>query len=564
MTPSKNRSRLGQGRGAEWTASTAALIVVAFLVLLPIGMLLYGSVLDSPPGEPGAELTLDNYADAFSRASNRSAFVNSMTVGALSTAIAVVLGVPLGWILARTNTPFRAQFDALAFTPLLIPPLVGAVAWILLASPTIGLLNYGLRYLGVPLTLDIYTPWGIGWVMGTHLSPYVTLFVGGALRSMDPSLEEASRVSGAGVAATTWRVTLPLVRPAMLSAMLLVFVISIGIFGVPALLGWASKYYVLPSRIWMTLSFSPMNYGLATALATYLIAISMVGVYAQKWLLKGRSFTTVTGRGFRPARLDLGPWRWAAFAYCCAYFLVTLAGPFLVTLVASLVPYTWTPRFGFANYQGLTHGLFWPALANTLFVSTVGATLALLLATVLAWMIHRTRLPGRGLIDYVVMLPVSLPGIAMAVGVLWVWIEFPVGVYGTVWILIIGFVGRFVSYGVRSASANLMQIHADLEASSRVCGASWATTLRRVTIPLIKPGILAAWVLLFILFFSELSMVLVLGSPSSVMLSMVMFEQWQLGQFTNLAAISMLMTTLVFVLVLIVKRLFGGDFRTQM
>lgn len=548
----------------EWGASAVALAVVAVLVLLPMGMILYGSLLDSPPGEPGAKFTSANYADAFAKATNRRAFVNTLAVGAISTALAVLLGVPLGWILARANTPFHAQFEAMMVAPLLIPPVVGALAWILLASPEIGVLNLGLRRLGIPITLNVYSPWGIGWVIGTYLSPYVSLFVGGALRSMDPSLEEAAFVAGAGILRTTRRITLPLVRPAVLSGMLLVFVIAVGIFAVPTMLGWASKYYVLTSRIWMTLSFSPVNYGLATALSSYLIGITMLGVFLHKKFLRQRPYVTVTGRGFRPGRLDLRGWRFLAFGFCCLYFLLTLAGPFLITLSASFVPFTWKLTLSLDNYRAIyRYELFWRALRNTIVVSAAGATVALTLATVLSWLIHRTRLPGRGVLDYVVMLPVSLPGIAIAVGVLWTWIQIPIGVYGTLWIIGIGFVGRFVSYGVRSTSANLMQIHPELEGSARVCGASWARTLIRVTLPLIKPGVIAGWVLLFILFFSELSMVMVLGSYDSVMLSMLMFEQWQLGQFTNLAALSMITITVVFGLVMLFKRVMGTDFRIQ-
>lgn len=548
----------------EWGASAVALAVVTALVLLPMGMILYGSLLDSPPGEPGAKFTPANYVDAFAKATNRRAFVNTLAVGAISTALAVLLGVPLGWILARTNTPFHAQFEAMMVAPLLIPPVVGALAWILLASPEIGVLNLGLRRLGIPVTLNIYSLWGIGWVIGTYLSPYVSLFVGGALRSMDPSLEEAAVVAGAGILRTTRRITLPLVRPAVLSGMLLVFVIAVGIFAVPTMLGWASKYYVLTSRIWMTLSFSPVNYGLATALSSYLIGIAMLGVFLHKKFLRQRSYVTVTGRGFRPGRLDLRGWRFLAFGFCCFYFLLTLAGPFLITLSASFVPFTWKLTLSLDNYRAIYgYQLFWLALRNTIVVSAAGATAALALATVLSWLIHRTRLPGRGVLDYVVMLPVSLPGIAIAVGVLWTWIQIPIGVYGTLWIIGIGFVGRFVSYGVRSTSANLMQIHPELEGSARVCGASWARTLIRVTLPLIKPGVIAGWVLLFILFFSELSMVMVLGSYNSVMLSMLMFEQWQLGQFTNLAALSMITITVVFGLVMLFRCVMGADFRIQ-
>jgi iron(III) transport system permease protein len=552
------------GRGLEWVASGTALAVVAILALLPVGMLLYGSLLDSPPGEPGAKFTSDNYVRAFSTTTNRWAFLNTLSVGAISTVIAVLLGVPLGWILARTNTPFRTQFEAMMIAPLLLPPVVGTLAWILLASPQIGVLNLGLRHLGIPGILNIYTPWGIGWVIGAYLSPYVSLFVGGALRSMDPSLEEASRVAGAGLLRTACRVTLPLIRPALFSGMLLVFVIAVGLFGPPTMLGWASKYYVLTSRIWMTLSFSPINYGLATALSIYLIGIAMLGVFLHKRYLRQRSYVTVTGRGFRPSRVDLQRWRFLAFGYCCVYFLLTVAGPFLVTLIASFVPFTWRLSFSLDNYRAMYgYQLFWQALRNTIVVSAVGATVSLVFATVLSWMIHRTQVPGRGLLDYVVMLPVSLPGIAIGVGVLWTWIQIPIGVYSTLWIILLGFVGRFVSYGVRSTSANLVQIHPELEGSSRVCGASWARTLIRVTLPLIKPGVIAGWVLLFTLFFSELSMVVVLGSYNSIMLSMLMFEQWQLGQFTNLAALSMITIAVVFGLVVLFKRVMGVDFRVE-
>ncbi len=232
---------------------------------------------------------------------------NTVGISLLATLFATALGLALGWLFGRTDLPRAALFEQLATLPIFIPPFVGAVAWTLLSAPRIGAFNVALRNLGLPEVLDIYTPVGMAWVIGIYLAPYVMMMVAGALRSMDPSLEEAARVGGLDGVRTAARITLPLIAPAILSGAVLAFTIAIGLFGTPVVLGWAKQILLLTSRIWISSQAVPPDYGAMAILAIYLIALSLIANGLQRWLLADRSFVTVTGKGFRPHAIAARP-----------------------------------------------------------------------------------------------------------------------------------------------------------------------------------------------------------------------------------------------------------------
>lgn len=540
-----------------------AVVVVLILVLLPIGFLIFGSFYSAPPGASG-HLTLDNFKEAFNYKWYFSSTLNSLKIAVLSSLIASIFGITMGWLTSRTNMPFRNHMHFYTILPIFLSPFMGAVAWNLLANPSAGLITkLFMKYFPFLPPLNINSLFGISFVMGLYYTPYIYLFVSGALKSMDPSLEEAARVSGASLWTTTVKISLPLILPAILSGILLVFVISAGQFAIPAVLGWRSGIYVLTTRIYTLISAPPINYGVATVLCLTLSIITAIGIYFYRKFTAIKKFTTISGKGYRPHVLDIGAAKYIAVAFCFFYIFIAAVLPLSVILVTSFSMYTgkyFPPTLLNYDYLFNEYKLFWLSLKNSILVSTIGASICMILAILVSWVIHRTKYKLRFVVDYITTLPISIAAIVMAVGILWSWIYVDnwlhIGVYGTIWLLIIACISRFITYGVRSTSSTLVQIGPELEESARVCGASWSKTLLRITVPLLKPGIVSGWILLFIVFFRELAMVLLLYSTKSITLSILIYELWGDGIYPQLCALGVIQVLVISVLILIFNTIF--------
>ena len=511
------------------------LLLILPLMIVPLGLILVQAFLVD------GKLSLGNVTLVIGSLGYWGSLANTVMVSLGATAVATVLGVPLAWLFARSDLAGRVWLERLAELPMFIPPFVGAVAWTLLGAPRIGIANLMLRKLGVPEFIDVYTMRGMIWVMGLYLAPYVIMIVASALRSLDPSLEEAGQISGLTRLGTARRITLALVRPAILSSAVLCFSIAIGLFGTPVVLGWTRQILVVTARIWMASQAVPPDFGVMAVLAIYLMMLSALSLWLQQWLLRGRSYTTVTGKGFRARRLTLGRLGAPALALVIVYLLLSVVAPIAVLAAAALSTYTWSGVFSLKTAQEiLDSDDTWYTLRNSVWISVVAATLASMLGLAVAWLRQRSKIRGRGLIEALVLLPVSVPGIAFGVGVMLVWIKLPLPVYGTALILIFALVGRFSAYSVRAVSANLMQVHPELEEAGRIAGLGRIATFRRITLPLVMPGIIAGWVLLFSFFITELSMVILLYTTESRTFSVLSFETWNTGFFSELAALSLI------------------------
>ena len=333
------------------------LALILPLVVAPLLVIAVQSVLVS--GSQGWSLTLDAFLRVLGTSIYWVALLNTLTISLGATVIASGFGVPLGWLFARSNVAGGALLEHLAQLPIFIPPFVGAIAWILLGAPRIGLLNAALRTMDLPQILDVYTHSGMAWVIGLYLAPYVMMIVAGALRSMDPSLEEAGRVAGLGSFKTAWRITLPLVAPAILSGAVLAFSIAIGLFGTPVVLGWSRQILLLTSRIWVASQAVPSDYGVMAVLALYLMALSSIAMAVQRRLLGGRSFTTVSGKGFRARVVALGRWRWPLTGLALLYVLLTVIAPIAILAVAAASTYTWSGKYTTTNFRELASPEVW-------------------------------------------------------------------------------------------------------------------------------------------------------------------------------------------------------------
>jgi len=548
---------------AKWVVIAFCIALVAWLALVPLGFLLWQSFLTPQTAAAPARFTFANYGGAYASGETAALLLNSLTFAVGAAALSFVLGTVFAWINERTNTPFKSLFLALAIIPLVIPSVLFTVAWIFLASPKIGLINLALQsWSGSNAAFfDIYSLGGMIWVDGLHYSPMAFLLMTAAFRAMDPSLEEAALMSGASLLQVARRITLKLAWPAALAALLILFVRAIESFEVPALLGLPAGIEVYTSAIYQAVNKYPSDVGLASAYAVVLLLITALCLSAQSRLSRQDTrFATVTGKGFRPRRVDIGRWRYLTASLFILYFAVLVLLPFLVLLWSSLQKFYSVPslaaigNLGFDAYRSvLAYPGFAASVWNSILLSLATAIFVMLLASVVCWIVVRTRIPGRLLLDSLASLPLAVPGLVLGLAVMVCYLDLDIGVYGTLWIMLIAYVTRFMPYGLRTITTSMLQIHKELEESAAMSGASWATTFRRIVLPLLKPGLLAGFIYVVIVAVRELSSSILLYSPGTEVISITIWELWQNGQYVELSAAGVMLIAALFCLVMLAQ-----------
>jgi len=574
LSPTQQRSafenRLRAMVTQENIITAVVSVIVAAAVIIPLAVLFVSSFKVLDPLGWDTTWGFGNYEVMFTDRVIPKAFVNTLIISSGSTVLAALLGVSLAWINARTNCPWRDYLEPYNLIPFFLSPFVGAIAWHNLGEPQTGLLNNWVRSIfGVEgAFINIDNIWGVIWVTGIFFAPLVYLFVVGSLRRMDPSLEDSARTTGAGLLRTTMTVTLPLVMPGILSGAIIVFVTSAGEFGVPFKLSAPYGWETLTTQIFSKAVGDDANHNLGAAMSMALGIITVLLIWIQQRYIAPRSFTTVTGKGFRPNVLDLGPWRWVAFAYNLMFIAVAVVLPIICLILVSLHPvWTGAVQWGEMTTINYVKTLFWwrpeaisaatNGIGNSLFLSFVGASIAMVLALVISYMIHRTKGFGVRLLDFLSVVPIGFPGIVLAMGVLITYIQTPI--YATIWILMLGYITRFFPYGQRNISSIMLAISEELDQSSRMAGASWLTTLRRITIPLLKPGIFAGWILLFIIFLRELSISIILFSTGTETLSVGVYYLTNFENEPLTSALSMAQTVLLLIAIYAFRRVAGRE-----
>lgn len=537
----------------------ASWIVVA-MILAPIGMLLSRSLYVEQFGEP-VIFTLRNFKTVFTDEVILYAIGNTVIVSLGSTAFATIIGVGLAWLSTRTNVPGRSFLNVCNTIPFYLSPYVGAIAWTYLAAPRTGLLN-GIAFHQFGLASDFFNIYGlpgIVWVQGIFFTPIVYLMTSAAFAQMDPAFEESSRSCGRGTAATMFRITLPLAAPSILSAVILTFVSSAGEFGVPLTLGVPRNYETLSTLIFEVIQRAEPDYSLAACMATVLAVVTIACVLLHRYAILRRSYTTVTGRGYRPALIDLGRWRWAGFAFSITFFMVAVALP-LIALILQSLQKVWlghflVREFTWMNYPDVLHYIpeTMSGIKNSLILALAGATLGVLLSLLVSQAIYRSRLPGRRLMDLTASLPVGVPGIAFAMGILLIAIQTPL--YGSLFVLLIAYLARFMPFAQRSVAGVLLSLSPELEDASRACGSGYGRTLTRVTLPLIKPGMAAAWVLLFVIYLRELPMSILLWQSGSETMSVALWELMEHATSGKVAAYAMMQSCMILAVVVVFQSL---------
>lgn len=529
----------------EAWVSNAAIVTVIVLIVLPLLSLLWGSV----ASQDG--LTLGYFARVLSSRLYFQALLNSLTLGAYTGIFSVLIGVPLAWAVVRTDLPARGFVKLTATLSYLSPPFLLAIAYVNLFSPRAGAINVLLRQAipGHDLTFNIFSMAGLVLVTIPHTFPFVYLLAASALSSVDASYEESAQILGAGKLRTALAVTFPLVAPAILSGALIGFVDAIALFGSQAIVGLPARIFTLPTRIYALFDYPP-EYGLASALSLVFVALTVAALYLQRVYLARRSFVTLAGKGSRPQRTALGPWRWPLFLLCFLVFIIAILLPY-----GSLLAVSFSKSWGLAFWQNLTfanyrfvllqYDVTQRAIVNSVLLAFLAASFSVMLGAAIGWIDVRTQLRVRRLLDYVSLIPLGLPGIVMAAALIQFWLKTPFPLYGSLAILFLAYSARYLPLGTRAANAGLRQIDPSLEESARILGASWGETIREVTLPLLRSSLFAGWILIFVPAIQELSASILLFSSKSITIAVAVYNLYENGSIEPVAALALINAVII-------------------
>lgn len=542
-------SRYFTGRDA---AVLTLVLILGFLAVYPLAMLFYGSLHSTPPGMAG-EFNLDGYRSIFT-ASNMVVLLNTVGISLAKTIPALLMAVLLAWIVARTDTPYRDKLEVLITLPFFVPPILTAMAWGMLGNPQVGLLNQVWKWATGSQTsiINVYSYGGVVWHMIQYSTPFLFLFIVDIFRAMDPSLEESSRMCGASRWRTFRNITLMLMLPALTNSFILSFIRGIESFESPLFFGTPAKITVITTEIYNSINHrATPDYQYATALSFAIMALMFILVIWQWRLLRGRTFSTVTGKGYAPNVMKLGKWKWVTFGFCILFFFITVVLPIGQLAIGSFFRF-----FGFYSRDMLTlehysavlgNAEVWRAFSNTMLLGLIGATATMVLGSVVAYVSIRTRWRGRRLIDALAWLPWMMPGMVLGIGFLWAFamLPGPIPIYGTIWALLLAYMALGTPVSVRVMTSAYAQLSYDLEECSRVHGASFFQTLWRILIALAWPSFAVGWVLAFFGIMRELSASILLYSVGSEVLSVVLLRLWSNGQAEQVSVIGLFMMLLV-------------------
>jgi len=546
--------------------TSSLIIIVGSLTLCPVIMLILGSF--SKGLTAFGSFTLDKYVQVYTDPALLEVLVNTLVFVLGSSMLATGLALFLAYLNTRTDIPFKYSFQIISIIPMMIPHLLFAVSWALLLNPSNGIINLVLKQ---ALSLDsapfnIYSLGGMILVEGLLDLPIAYLIIAPAMGSFDVTLEESSRVFGARTWSTLWRITLPVLRPAILAAFILCVVRGLASFAVPSVLGMPGRVYVLATYLYEMIAkgFAP-DYGQAAALGMSVLTVSVMLIVVYRVLTsEGEKYVTISSRGFRPAVIELKKARMPLFFVVGLLSMILIVLPVVVLFYTSLLPYSMVPSaraFSLMSWKHhWIHVLEDPisllSLKNSIILGVAGATLGVLLSIFVAYVIVKVRSTASGILESLSYLSFSFPGIVIGIGFMWFFVQTPL--YATLWVLLIGYIAIYMPYGIRPLSSAFVQIHAHLEESSRVCGASPLTTMRRILVPLLVPGIVSAWILMATMFVRELTLSVVLSRPGTEVLAVQILRFAEDGLWGKLSALGIIMifvsTSLVIIATLVGAR----------
>ena len=547
-----------------WLLWLAAAAVLLFLVLVPLFWLAVSSLQDPTTGA----LTLQNYQTAFGRRIYLEPVANSFKLAVAVATIAVLVGTPLAWLVSRTDMPGRWLIRPLVLAAFVTPSFLGANAWIFLAAPNSGWLNriWMVVFHQQHGPFNVFSLQGAIFVIALYSVPYTFSFVSGTLELMSSELEDAAMTLGSSVWRTTWQITLPLALPAILSGFLLSFLEALELFGPPAFLLIPARQQVMTTQLYLFFSQFPPQIEVAAAYAMPLLLVTVALLLVQRRILGRRRFVTVTGKGGVRRRMRLGAWRWPALAVALVPPLLSVILPYAALLLVSLEHVWGKGPLAPGNLTGywyrwaiFDNATTRQAIEHSLEYSAAAATIAVVVATLVAYMVVRRMVPGASLLGFVAMAPFVVPGIVLAIGFFAAYSRPPILLYGTAGILITAYATRFLPIAFSNGSAILQGINVDLENAARTLGAGRIHTLWSVTLPLLRTGLLSGWLLVFIPALRELSASVFLFTPRTHVITTVIFDFSDAGNYEAVSTMGVLMMVITFLIVLVAYRLLGRD-----
>lgn len=536
-------------------ASATSVIILALLAVVVWLSLHKGAV-----GDAHEPFSLANYAEVFLDPFTYKVIANTFGFSFVALIVALAFGLPIAWLVERTDFPGKSAIFTLMAVGLLVPGFAAAMGWLFLMHPRIGLVNVWLMSvfgLSTP-PFNISSIIGMGWVQGLNLAPLAFIMTAAVFRAMDPALEESAQMSGAGFRRTLMYVTLPIAWPGILAASIYIFTLGFAVFDVPAIIGWGSRLFTFATYLVIQLSpdESLPRYGSAAALSTCLVGFA--GVFSW-WYgrMQGRAhrYKVVTGKAYRPVLIRLG-WRGklAAWALVGGYIFVAQIMPALVLFWASALPFFQLPSAAALHSISLGHylNLDWryllTGLGNTVLLMVLTPTLALAVALCFSWVVLRSRVPGRAWFDFVAFLPHAVPNIVFGIGALLLALFFLqniLPIYGTIWLMLLVFVVARTSYATRMTNSGLIQIHRELEESGSLSGASTGGILRMIILPLLRPTITYAWLWIALLTARELTLAVMITTRDSITLPVIVWGLWLSGGTGDAAAVASMMLLLM-------------------
>jgi iron(III) transport system permease protein len=529
-------------RVPRWPQPNYLLIVCvaigAWLVLVPVAALLLTAFTEDTGLGFGA-FTFDNFVEAYSSTRILRLIGNSLIYAAGTAAVTFIIGGFVAWAVERTDAPGGALFHNLALLSFAIPGLLMAMAWIFVLSPNIGWVNALLKS-AFGLTnapLNIYSMGGMIWALSSHYFPLAYLALGPALRTLDVRMEEAGLMSGGRYWQVLPKITLPLLRPAILSGLLLLFIMGLSSYEVPRVIGRPARIDVFTTQIQGATTMAPPEFGVASALSLTLLVVCLIAVYFYRRATRNaEAFATITGKGYRPTRIELGRWRWPVSIAICFVFLLALGLPLLTLTWQSFFRNLSQPFIGspvpatLENYRYiLRYPIFLDAVRTSVVVSAMAATVVVGLTLIMAWMARRSASRFAWLLDALASAPIAIPSVIVGASILFTYLVIPIGVYDTIWILLIAYVTLSLPYGMRFASSGITQIHRELEEAAATSGATTGQIIGRVVLPLILPFLLAAWIYVFVLSVRELGASIFLVGPGTNVLGTISLTMWEEG-----------------------------------
>jgi iron(III) transport system permease protein len=524
------------------------IVLVGFLTVCPVVMLVLGSFSEGL-GAFG-HFTVDKYVQSYTDPELFGILVNTVIFTVGSGVVATFLALFLAYLNTRTNIPFKFLFRIISIIPMMIPHILFSVSWVLLLNPSNGLINLVLKeLLHVEKSIfNIYTLPGMILVEGLLDLPIAYLILAPALAAFDVSLEESSKVCGASDLKTLFRITFPVLRPAILASFILVIVRSLASFAVPSVIGMPGRIYVLATHIYRIIATGfAADYGMAAAVGMSAMATSIALIYIYRHLTsESEKYVTISSRGYRPTLIDLKGAKTPLFVVVGIISFILILLPVIILFYTSLVPYSMVPSakaFSLMSWKNWLEVIHDPisllSVKNSVFLGIVGATLGIILSIFVSYVIVKVRSTSSGILESLSFLSFSFPGIVVGVGFMWFFVQTPL--YATIWSLLIGYIATYLPYGIRPLTSAFIQIHSHLEESSKVCGGSTLYTLRRIIIPLLIPGIVSGWILMATMFVRELTLSVVLSRPGTEVLAVQIFRFAEDGLWGKLSALGIMM-----------------------